>query len=181
MFRKNALLKNAFSLFAVLCLVIGALSFTGCPVDGGGSGDNKLNDGLIGTWVFNYEGGDDTYTITATTVSHITGFGDFTDYSNATIEYVYNFSNTAGCLIIQRHKAGDNKYSAVYFKNLTTTTVLWGDARDITIVDYDPANPNAADPAVTTLTEAKNKFRPENAENWGGGSAQTGTPQTKQP
>ncbi|GHV86718.1 hypothetical protein AGMMS50255_0350 [Spirochaetia bacterium] len=180
MFRKNALLRNAFSLFAVFALVMGGLSLVGCAPDGNEFVDDRqLNSRLIGTWEYNYEGGSDVYRVTETTISHITGWGDFTDYSEATIEFVYNFSNTAGCLIIQRHGTADTKYSAVYFKNLTAATVLLGDARDISVIGWDPENPNAADPAVADLETAKDRFKPENAEMWGGGSALVGTPQTR--
>jgi hypothetical protein len=140
---------------------------------------------LIGSWTASGETEfgtwSDTYTITAGTppkISHPSSWGDdtsYTNYKDAAIVFVYNFSETAGCLIIKRP---DSKYSAVYFKDLTTTSVLLGDAYDSSVT-YDPDNPNATDPAVSTLDAAKERFKPANAELYGGGSAQTGTPQTK--
>jgi hypothetical protein len=158
---------------------MGALLLAGCPMeDDDFVDDHKLNQGLVGTWIFS---GDwpDPYTITAgtpPTISHPSGFGGYTDYTNASIEYVYNFSETAGCLIIKRE---ENKYTAVYFKDLTANTVLLGDAYDTSVEGYDENNPNAADPAVADLEAAKERFKPENADAYGGGSAQTGDPQQK--
>jgi hypothetical protein len=141
--------------------------------------DHQLNQGLVGTWIFPGDS-PDPYTITAgtpPTISHPSGFGGYTDYTDAPIEYVYNFSETAGCLIIKRE---ENKYTAVYFKDLTASTVLLGDAYDTSIV-YDASKPNEADPATGTLGAAKERFKPENADSYGGGSAQTGNPQQKVP
>jgi hypothetical protein len=142
--------------------------------------DHKLNEKLIGSWTASGDGWSDTFVITdgtPPTISHPSGWGDYTDYSSASIEYVYNFSDAAGCLIIKRP---DDKFSAVYFKDLTATAVLLGNAYD-TKVTYDENNPNAADPAVEDLEVAKERFKPENASEYGGGSAQSGTPQEKDP
>ncbi|GHT58232.1 hypothetical protein FACS1894109_12140 [Spirochaetia bacterium] len=169
MFRKNALLRNTFSLFAVFTLVMGALSLVGCDTDNGGDPDHELNEKLVGTWFADFGGGyTDTYIVTKTAISHPDGFPA---YKAASIEYVDNFSNTAGCIIIKRTE--DDKYTAVFFKDLSANTVLLGDA-------FGPA-PDYADPGVATLELARERFKPENAENWGGGSAQGGTPQTRRP
>jgi hypothetical protein len=180
--------KRTFPLALTLFVVLGALSFTGCPMDGNYSfvDDHKLNAGLIGTWKASgtYKGEDetditwtDTYTITAGTgtqigaISHPEGW----TWQNATIEYVYNFSDTAGCLIVGYANGTTNKYNAVYFRDLSSGSVLLGEAYDTTI-----AYPDDTDSSVATLDEAKKRFAPENAEAYGGSSAQTGTPQTKQ-
>jgi hypothetical protein len=138
-----------------------------------------LNPSLAGTWTAS--GGEganawtDTYTITLgtggskSTISHPGDYG----YTNAEIEYVYNITDTAGCIII-KHTEGDNsgKYDAVYFKDLSSTQVLLGDAWD--------ANDPAYEAAVDSLDAAKEKFKPANAEAYGGWTAQMGTPQQKQ-
>jgi hypothetical protein len=171
----TANVARAFSRFFALFFVISALSFVGCSdevedfVD-----DHKLNSGLIGTWKLSgsYEDAEgvhtytDTYIVTANSISHPEAYPP---YTNASIDYVYNFSNTAGCLIIKTAAAS---WTAVYFKDLSAATVLLGDAYNV--ADYtQPA-------AVATLEEAKERFKPENANSWGGGAAQAGTPQTKQ-
>ncbi|GAB6391614.1 MAG: hypothetical protein MdMp014T_0987 [Treponematales bacterium] len=128
--------------------------------------DNYLNLGLTGTWQASGEGWTDTYTITAGAISHPDGWPE---YEDARIAWVYNFSNSAGCVIIQRVE--DGKYTAVYFKDLSADSVLLGDA----YTAADDTQPVEAG----TLDEAKEKFAPANAERYGGGSAQAGTPQTK--
>ncbi|MDR0722290.1 MAG: hypothetical protein LBF75_05785 [Treponema sp.] len=135
---------------------------------------HTLNSLLIGTFKSSGEGWTDTYTITAGTGSQIGGITHEEGYTwtSAAIEYIYNFDATSGCLIVKYAADGADKYSAVYFKDLSTTQVLLGDA--YTVADY------TVSPAVDTLAEAKLRFRPENAETYGGGEAQGGTPQTKQ-
>jgi hypothetical protein len=184
--------KRAFSLAVALSLVLGALAFMGCPMEGDDSfiDDHKLNAGLVGIWKASgsYESGEqtitwtDTYTITNNTdsgkrlgtISHPDGFPP---YNNANIAFVYNFSETSGCLIIKYTDGSNNgKYNAVYFKDLSSGSVLLGDAYD-TAIAY-PADNNSS---VATLDEAKVKFAPENADAYGGGAAQTGAPQRKQP
>jgi hypothetical protein len=137
--------------------------------------NNQLNSGLAGTWTATGEGWTDTYTITLgegaskSTISHSGDYG----YTDADIEHVYNITDTAGCIII-KYTEGTNsdKYDAVYFKNLSSTAVLLGDAWDATDPGYEAA--------VSDLDEAKEKFKPANAEAYGGWAAQMGTPQQKQ-
>jgi hypothetical protein len=166
-----------FSRFFALFLVMGAVLFAGCPMDDGDGDDDdhKLNTGLIGTWKasgsYEYEGATydwtDTYIITADNIiSHPEAYPP---YANASIGYVYNFSDTAGCLIIQTAGAS---FTAVYFKNLSATTVVLGDAFNVA----DSSQPVAE----ATLEEAKERFKHENASRRGGGAAQAGSPQTKQ-
>jgi hypothetical protein len=176
--------KLTFGMWAApLALAVGiaALVFAGCSTDSSFIDDNKLNQGLVGTWEDSgtNESGSwtDTYVIKANsggggghqgTISH-PEFG----YENATIEFVYNFSETSGCLIIKYTDGDkDGRYSAVYFKYLKSDSVLLGDAYDV--ADY------TIDVTVANLNEAKEKFAPANADKWGGGSKQIGTPQTKQ-
>jgi len=138
--------------------------------------DNYLNLGLMGMWQASgetdYGPWTDTYTITAGTISHPDGWPV---YADAQIAWVYNFSSTAGCIIIKRQE--DSKYNAVYFKDLSATSVRLGDAYDTT-KDYDAGEDTSS--AVNTLEEAKERFKPENAEKYGGGTKQGGSPQQRQ-
>jgi hypothetical protein len=137
-----------------------------------------LNTGLVGTWKASGDGWTDTYTITAGTGDQIGTIGHAEGYTwtSATIEYVYNFdaTSTSGGLIIKyTTDDGTDKFNAVWFKALTETQVLLGDA--YTVADY------TIDSAVDTLEAAKIRFWPANAANYGGGDAQGGRPQQKQP
>jgi hypothetical protein len=158
------------ALFIMFCL----LTIAGCEHGGRAFiDDHQLDSGLVGNWVVSGEGWSDNYAISSNSVSHPDGFPP---YHNAVIEYVYNFNETSGCIIVRYTDSEySGKYSAVYFKNLSKSTVLLGDAYD-TRIQY-PENNN---PSVDTLDEAKLKFRPENASVYGGADAQTGTPQTRQ-
>jgi hypothetical protein len=159
-------------------MVLGALSFTGCPMEGSNAfiDKHKLNPELIGTWEWKSEVYTDTYKISAGTgnqigvISHPEGYPP---YNDAIIVYVYNFSETSGCIIIN-YTDGSNigRYNAVYFKDLLSNSVLLGDA-------YDPSQENY-DASVATFDEAKKRFTPENAETYGGGDAQGGQRQIKQ-
>jgi hypothetical protein len=164
-------------LVLVLGLVMGALSLAGCDTDGGYVDDHTLNTGLIGTWD---SGLGDGYTITATTLNYNGGgFGDFT----STIRYIYNFSETAGVIIVEYITADADwdgspdptyvgKFQGVYFSSLTANTVKLGSA--YTVADYtQPVE-------VDTLAEAKQKFKPANISLYGGELSGAGT-QTKQP
>jgi hypothetical protein len=156
--------KKPFIVLFVVCLAAGAVVLGGCETDPFVD-THELNPDLIGTWMASGEGWTDTYRISATNITHPEGVG----FKSGTIAYVYNFNETSGSIIVKRP---DNKYTAVFFKNLSGKSVLLGDA-------FGPA-PDYADPAVSGLEEAKTKFGPENAGNYGGADAQTGTPQIKQ-
>ncbi|MDR2080104.1 MAG: hypothetical protein LBP74_10330 [Treponema sp.] len=175
-----SLRKKMFPLFLTVFLFTLTALLPGCKhepdpfVD-----DGKLNSGLIGTWKASgendYGSWSDTYTIKTAQgsaigiISHPEGYS----WKNATIVHVFNFNETSGCLIVKYTAGNAVKYSAVYFKNLSDASVLLGDA-------FGPP-PGYLDPAVDTLDEAITKFAPENASAYGGGDAQTGTPQIKQP
>jgi hypothetical protein len=159
---------------------MGMAVFSGCATeDDPFVDDHILNPGLAGTWLASgtYEVGGETFdwtdtyiiTLVAGTIEHPEGY----TWQSAKIVYVYNFNETSGCLIVEYTAGEANKYNAVYFKNLTDTSVLLGDA-------FTVETP-ALNPAVDTLDEAKTKFAPENASLYGGAEAQTGTPQIKQP
>jgi hypothetical protein len=137
-----------------------ALFFAACDQGGGFWDDGSLNPGLVGTWFHDF--GDnytDKYIIEGTRlegalISHTTGWPSF---ASATIGFVYNFSDDAGCLIIERET---DKYTAVYYKSLSADSVILGDA--YTVADY------TIDPAVATLELAKTKFAPGNRDLYGG-------------
>jgi hypothetical protein len=138
---------------------------------------DTLNAGLIGTWQASGENDygpwTDTYTITTGTGGEIGGITHDEGYTwtTAAIVYIYNFDAASGCLIVKYTTSGADRYNAVYFKDLSDTQVLLGDAWDASDENYDSS--------VTTLAEAVERFRPENAETYGGGDAQMGSPQTR--
>ena len=158
--------------FLALCI---CAAFLSCEDDSGGwEDDHTLNPALIGTWTVTGDGWSDSYTITADKkITHPSDWGD--GFENAEIVHVYNFNSdkTAGGLII---KIADDNYNAVWFKNLKPVeSVLLGAANDS--VHTWGAEDYIDDVSVATLAEAKVRFSPANAEKWGGGSKQGGTPQ----
>jgi hypothetical protein len=167
--------KRVLPVFFVSAVVFGFL-LSACDLDDDDPYEDpfELNPGLIGTWEASgsyTSGGEtitwtDTYKVTATTLEHV---DSSTETGN--IVYVYNFSEAAGCIIILR---SDNKYTATYFKDLSEDSVLLGAAYDVSI-----PYPGNNDPAVTTLAGAKERFKPGNAELYGGGSVQGGAPQSR--
>ncbi|MDR2500868.1 MAG: hypothetical protein LBD37_07315 [Treponema sp.] len=160
-----------------VALVFAAALFTGCPTDGGdgdGGGwvdDHILNNALIGTWTYTYEGGYDTYEITRTQITHKMSYTDEgTEYPSTETHnrsYVINFNphKTAGGIIVEKTSG---KYAIIWFKDLEPQKqVLIGDGY----------NEDYSDCAVDTIDEAIAKFTPENASKYLGGSAQKGSPQ----
>lgn len=186
---KRQAAKTLFSLFFALCLGALPILVPGCNMDlesgeaadagsggstGGGSGGSGLTDtgngetvydvpdlnpGLISTWSKDFGGGYvDTYIITADNkITHPSSFGNA--LTNAGIAYVYNFSDTAECLIVRRDT--DGKFTAVYYKDLTADSIIIGDAiaREGGGYIY---------PTADSLEEAKIKFAPANRPTYGG-------------
>jgi hypothetical protein len=155
----------------LICVAIAALVLAACEhnpfID-----DGKLNPDLIGTFVL--EGGSyrDEIICTETTLT-LNSEADGVSYLSkaGTIEYVYNFGPTSGCLILRYTTGPDaRKYGAMYFSHINSASVLWGDAY----------NADWSIPTADTLEAAKEKFKPENATLYGGGAAQQGTPQLRQ-
>ncbi|GHU93584.1 hypothetical protein FACS189479_05170 [Spirochaetia bacterium] len=173
MFRKNALLRNAFSLFAVFALVMGALSFVGCNDDSGFVDDHKLNSGLIDDWKYTFAEGYDQYMIDATKLVYTFNYGGVTTSFTGSIEYIYNFSETAGVIIVQYtaynlgYGATVGQYQGVYFRDLTALTVKLGSAyaSDYSVVE------------VADLAAAKEKFKSFRLY---GGELSAATPLTRQ-
>ena len=156
MSRKMA--KGSVLVVVALCVVMAAGLMLGCDTDGDSwTDDHVLNPNLRGTWVYAYSytyagveySGEDIYTITDTTVTDPYGT------TSGSIQYVHHFDKgkTAGFLIIKRNS--DNKFDAVYYKNLTSTSVIIGNAYDTT-KDWQT---ESTDSAVTDLETAKTRFK----------------------
>ncbi len=132
--------RSVFTLTVLFCLSSALL--IGCKMDDDDKfvDDHKLNNKLIGTWADTNSG--DSYIITG---DHLTyQFGTTINYAG-TIEYVSNFSDSAGVIIIKydaEHRSiyyaddhyGDpdyildlkGDYLGVYFKELTPGSVQIG-------------------------------------------------------
>jgi hypothetical protein len=136
---------------------------------------------LVGTWASEY---GDSYTITATSVSYDSGFGEDSSYTG-TIRYVDNFTSVAGVIIIEYTKApkygiyDDNwnqtgsvdapgNFIGIYYKDLTSSSVSMGQA-------YKDGGAE-----TTSLEAAKSTFTVGNAgtymSSYGAYSKETGNP-----
>ncbi|MDR2516044.1 MAG: hypothetical protein LBC88_01535 [Spirochaetaceae bacterium] len=179
-------------------LVAGAVFLAGC-------GDSFVDTHtlplvLIGTWKIpvNPETGvqpfTSDYVITATTVAFDDGFSE----TNYDIHYIINFNETRGGIVVK--KQGTENFTVIWFKDLTATSVVLGNAADTTnvigtdsytdpntgeTVTYeiwgDPKSVNSTDTVllITDLEEAKLVFS-NDPERFLGGSAQKGSTQVKQ-
>jgi hypothetical protein len=165
------------------CVAVAALVLAACEHSGGGAINPDLNRQLIGRFLLESDASLD-YTFknevicNGTTVVYNMVYNGETYISWAgTIEHVYNFNaaSTAGCLIVKYSTyegapyAG--KYGAMYFSHVNSSSVKWGDA-------YDAANQEV--PTAATKSEAIEKFKPENANRYGGADAQQGEPLIRQ-
>jgi hypothetical protein len=166
----------------LICVAIAALVLAACEHNPFHD-DGKLNPLLIGRFVLQDDGTleytfKDEIICTETTLTYNSVYNGVSSYLSkaGTIEYVYNFNSTSGCLIL-KYTAGDyiGKYGAMYFSHASRDSVRWGDAYDV----EDYTRPTA----VNTLEEAKEKFKPENANRYGGADAlaATATPLLRQP
>jgi hypothetical protein len=87
--------RKVFALAVMFCLST-ALLFTGCKTEEDGfKDDHKLNSKIIGKWTSSY---DDYYDISSDKLVYDDGWGG--GYAG-TVEYVSNFSETAGVIIIK--------------------------------------------------------------------------------
>jgi hypothetical protein len=158
--RRGAFARNAFALFVVFCL--SAALFTGCKSGSDPYYDNhKLKTALIGTWEDEGEWGTDGYVIKAKELSYFDSFGY--DYKG-TIEYVSNFSDYAGVIIIKYTEVGSElannligKYIGVYYKDLKSNdSVGMGTAMNS---DYtNPAKNTMYDAAITFTVENEGTY-----------------------
>ena len=128
-----------------------------------------LPDGLIGTWSFDGTNAD-RYTIDSDTIKHEMVW-ESDDYGfTGTISFVSNYSSSSGVIIFE-YSSGDfitpGTYDAVYYRDLTPTTVKLADA--INLNDFSSSATATLDQAVAKFTRGNwGKF-----VNWGGVMTQT--------
>jgi hypothetical protein len=129
---------GVFAFAVVLCLFT-ALLFSGCQTEEENFiDDHKLNSQLTGTWFSTY---DDGYVIDETETGYrLTYYGyiDMISYAGA-IEYVSNFSNDSGVIIIKYdddHKASYSEYDENW--NVAGTLPLKGDFIGIYYKEFKP-------------------------------------------
>ena len=158
---------GVFTLLAVSFLST-ALLFTSCKTDDVFVDDNKLNKNLTGTWTSEH---GDGYTITAANLSYSFG-ADIIGYAG-TVEYVSNFTDNAGVIIIKyeagkeqtypvydenweiigyKERTGD--FAGIYFENLKPgVSVEMGVA--VNLADYSGAEEKTLDAAKAAFTSGK--------------------------
>ncbi|MDR2518087.1 MAG: hypothetical protein LBD13_01550 [Spirochaetaceae bacterium] len=136
-------------------LVLGALVFLAASCDTGSDDTGPIT----GTWLASF---GDNYTITASTISYDDNYDD-PEYEmsfTGIIEDHTAFTQSAGIIYFKYTVPNEtdllNKYNALYWKSLTSSTVELSIA---TSADY-------SNPAVATLEEAKTKFTLNNTGDW---------------
>ncbi|MDR1637973.1 MAG: hypothetical protein LBR93_11625 [Treponema sp.] len=166
--KKNPAAKAVLFLFYSLFFALLLFPVLGCQTEADDDDPGiGLNPGLIGTWTLYAYSTTDVYAITPTRLSHHS-YSTYPDPNlSGPIVFVYNFDAASGCLIVQR--ATDEKYTAVYYKDLDEDSVVLGDA--YTVSDFN------IDVTVPTLAEAITKFAPENKSLYGGDLSVAGTMQ----
>jgi preprotein translocase subunit SecG len=164
---KRSLTQRTLILAALFLLVAAALFFAGCPMEDGDDSTeaDTLPDKLIGTWA-DQQGGD-SYVLSADRVAYDNGFGG--GYAG-TVEYINEFTEAAGVIIIKYDPDKKNKYYSdvnhygepeyeiappgdyigIYYKELTAKLVKTGAAY------------GAEPPEKATLKEAKASFTEDN-------------------
>jgi hypothetical protein len=173
--KKNPAAKAFFSLFCSLFLALLLFPVLGCQTESDDDDGIGFNPGLLGTWVGyfadpnpsdpNDRESTDVYFISPAKLSHHS-YSAYPDPNlSGTIVFVSAFDASSGCLIIKRET--DNKYTAVYYKDLAENTVKLGDASDPDATDYDPA--------VDTLEGAVARFTGEDKDYYGAGLIYAGT------
>ena len=107
----------AHSVFALIFVFFlsAALLFTGCTIEANDENGYELDRNLIGTWLSEYTDG---YIITANDIAYDFGGGSI-GYAG-TIEYVSNFSSTAGVIII-KYKTGQEQTYPIFDENWNIT------------------------------------------------------------
>jgi hypothetical protein len=122
-FGPHPFFKRVFSLVFVPFLVLGALAFMGCPMEGDGGEDLpsleflKADSSLVGTWEFTGDYATEAYIITADTIKY--GFGSGTEFSSefeARIYAVQYFTGAkdSGMLYIEYTTKKPQYYSGSY-------------------------------------------------------------------
>jgi hypothetical protein len=151
--RKSLWLKSVFSLFFVVCLVMGSTLFSGCDWNGG-----EDHFSLTGTWNSGYDG----YVITPAAMIYTDDYGyGFT----ANIREIVEYSHNSGVILVEYTTlptayTPPGRFQGVYYKDLTAKSVKLGSA-------YNAASPGTP-VEVTTLALAKEKFKLENIALYGG-------------
>ena len=148
-------------LFTGLVLVLLAGFLGGCKVDPEIDIEGELSPLLENKWV-GASGYGDNYTITQKgstgTLKYVDGYGDY----EGNIAVVVNSSPNSGIIIVKYTKGApdsNSKYTGVYYRNLTTTTVQLANAYNTS--DWTPA-------VTATLEEAKANFTSSNVGNYVG-------------
>jgi hypothetical protein len=128
LFGQAPIFKRAFSAVFALFLVLGALVFMGCPMDGDDSSStipfesNFAFSPLIGTWEFTGDYGTEAYRITADTIKYGSGSDTtFTSTFEAKIHGVQYFTDekNSGMLYIEYTSKKPQYYS--YADDYSTT------------------------------------------------------------
>ncbi len=99
--------RGVFTLTILFCLSSALL--IGCKMDEDDNSfvdDHLLNNKLIGTWSSTF---GESYTITDNYLSYESSYSDYSKYAG-TIEYVSNFSDSAGVIIIKYDEEHKPKY-----------------------------------------------------------------------
>jgi hypothetical protein len=177
---RRRLPRTLCALGVLAALGLAALTLSSCDLGSGPAAivdvEGSLPGALVGEWS-SWSGNRrlDGYTITADTLSYDDGSGGEFLFSYAgTIQYVANFSATAGIIIIkyttlpQWEDLADRPYFGVYYRNLKADSVQLANA----------INPDKSAPETATLEEAIAKFtrhREGDFVSWG-----VVTPQRKQ-
>lgn len=165
---------------SVLALfILSAVLFAGCKMDDNFIDDNKLNSGLIGEWKSEYEGGEELYTITATTLIYS---DTYLGVWGGKIVYVSNFSAGAGVLIIE-YDADKKQYWTDWdtFADITPSGNFYGiyfsglKQNSVMLANTSDQKANSGPSETETLQKAIEKFTLGNKGDltYSGGSAQT--------
>ena len=154
MFSFFSTLKAKRFLFAGLVLFLLAGFLGGCSSDVKDEENTKgLPNGLVGKWVDPTWG--DFYEITRSggteTLKYDSGYGS---PSQGTIEFVSNFDANTGVIIVNYTTASDpgKPFGAVYYRNLTVSTVQMSDAYN---GDYSSPNTATREEAIAKFTRGK--------------------------
>jgi hypothetical protein len=169
--RKSLFAKKAFGLAGAAALFIAVLFLAGCSTDG----DNDDDPSIQGVWLYTYDytsegtryAGYEEYVITGNTLTYTywdtINEKDWGMSFSGNIVNGNNTGNTSGVIIIAYTNAPDDGtdgyYNAVYFDNLTATTVQLGNA-------YKLSPPPPSSSQVATPGEASTNFTWANVDDY---------------
>jgi hypothetical protein len=179
--KKSLFTKKAFGMAGAAALIIATLFLAGCNTGMGYDIDEATPDPAVrsvlddpdiyGTWRYDYNytsdnvqyTGYEQYVIATGTLAYTFYdelYGDYGSFTASIAEVVYNEDSDSGVIIIQYVNPpteDEAPFNAVYFDNLTTTTVQLANA--VNLSDYSSS-------AVGTLTEAQNNFTWANVDDY---------------